>query len=337
MAKHNYTRDITVVGDRAAPIRAGNPLTCSGCGSVIQAWNAAWTYGAGLFIFDSRCANSGECLPDGQTWRPATDEERDAAVFEDEREIDAEQVERIVKRSVGQACTEFLEEVEGMTGMTGQEKVAAFAAMNARREGRKSEERREKGEKGGRGVYENFRPMDTQKIKRVSVGESPAVGDHFTVELEERKEMKIMAEQKQCSKCGMVKPLDAFCKNKQAKDGLSYWCMECQAKAARERNARKMAEKKAGGRSQDSGVRSQETAGRSPVSEVKDAPARCARKMAEKKTVIDVDATADEGRVVIELETVTIEDVLAAGVVLRRLPESERRALIELALPGVKI
>lgn len=38
---------------------------------------------------------------------------------------------------------------------------------------------------------------------------------------------------KQCKRCGEVKPLEAFGKNKRAKDGLNYCCRECDAYRAK--------------------------------------------------------------------------------------------------------
>lgn len=45
--------------------------------------------------------------------------------------------------------------------------------------------------------------------------------------------------EKKCTKCGEVKPLEMFSKNKNAKDGLCHWCKECSrihAKEHREKN-----------------------------------------------------------------------------------------------------
>lgn len=54
---------------------------------------------------------------------------------------------------------------------------------------------------------------------------------------------------KQCRRCGEVKPLEAFGKNKSKKDGLHYYCRECAAayaKAYCEQNpARARAQRKA--------------------------------------------------------------------------------------------
>jgi len=51
-------------------------------------------------------------------------------------------------------------------------------------------------------------------------------------------------EQKQCGKCGELKALSDFHKDKSSKDGLARWCKECKAKAARESRKKRAAEKK---------------------------------------------------------------------------------------------
>ena len=51
-------------------------------------------------------------------------------------------------------------------------------------------------------------------------------------------------EQKQCGKCGELKALTDFHKDKSCKDGLARWCKECKAKAAREKRKKLAAEKK---------------------------------------------------------------------------------------------
>lgn len=38
---------------------------------------------------------------------------------------------------------------------------------------------------------------------------------------------------KVCTKCGIEKPIEMFCKNKNSKDGLNYHCKECSNKATR--------------------------------------------------------------------------------------------------------
>lgn len=48
---------------------------------------------------------------------------------------------------------------------------------------------------------------------------------------------------KTCSKCKVEKELDAFCNNKQSKDGKHYHCRECKAKFRKE-NKEKIAERK---------------------------------------------------------------------------------------------
>ena len=41
-----------------------------------------------------------------------------------------------------------------------------------------------------------------------------------------------MMDGKRCSKCGEVKPLSEFTKDKGNRDGLDYWCRACKSKHA---------------------------------------------------------------------------------------------------------
>lgn len=43
-----------------------------------------------------------------------------------------------------------------------------------------------------------------------------------------------MVRPKRCSCCGDAKPLASFGRNRQAKDGLHYYCKDCAAKRQRE-------------------------------------------------------------------------------------------------------
>ena len=43
-----------------------------------------------------------------------------------------------------------------------------------------------------------------------------------------------MTETKRCSKCGEVKPLTEFHKNRSARDGLDHWCKSCKKESMRE-------------------------------------------------------------------------------------------------------
>ena len=44
---------------------------------------------------------------------------------------------------------------------------------------------------------------------------------------------------KKCAKCGRELPEENFSKNKAAKDGLQYYCKECQSRDAKERMRQK--------------------------------------------------------------------------------------------------
>jgi len=39
---------------------------------------------------------------------------------------------------------------------------------------------------------------------------------------------------KKCTKCKQIKPLTEFGKNKQSKDGITYWCLQCKREYAKD-------------------------------------------------------------------------------------------------------
>ena len=43
-----------------------------------------------------------------------------------------------------------------------------------------------------------------------------------------------MSEQKKCTRCNLIKSLSDFGVNKQAKDGKSYWCLQCKREYSKE-------------------------------------------------------------------------------------------------------
>lgn len=44
---------------------------------------------------------------------------------------------------------------------------------------------------------------------------------------------------KKCAKCGQVLPEESFNKSKASKDGLQYYCKECQSRDVKERMRQK--------------------------------------------------------------------------------------------------
>lgn len=51
-------------------------------------------------------------------------------------------------------------------------------------------------------------------------------------------------ESKICSKCGKEKTIDNFHKDKNAPDGLNYWCKKCKRKNAKQNKKEKLLNKK---------------------------------------------------------------------------------------------
>jgi 5-methylcytosine-specific restriction endonuclease McrA len=46
-------------------------------------------------------------------------------------------------------------------------------------------------------------------------------------------QLPLFPEGKQCTKCGLVRPFDAFCKDRTRRDGLFPWCRWCKSRSAR--------------------------------------------------------------------------------------------------------
>ena len=95
--------------------------------------------------------------------------------------------------------------------------------------------------------------QSTEHWKKEPAGLTPAAGKSFRTnekwpqrkdKFEDENPAAPKEEQKQCGKCGELKALGDFHKDKSCKDGLARWCKECKAKAAKKNRKKRAAEKK---------------------------------------------------------------------------------------------